>query len=141
MWHQRLGDPTANQFLPLRSTFERQLSRLTPLPPLDATTAEFTYPPEAFPGESIESFLPQELVDANALYEDCVTDTKDSFFQKLSFSVGWIDRNKADGYGVTEMDLFSTFAVPLPTRDWPLLLTPAFNLRHLDGPATIDASG
>jgi hypothetical protein len=68
-----------------------------------------------------------------------ITDHKNGFFQKLSFTGTWIDRNnKIDDFGLGELDLFATFAVPLPSRDWPLLISPTFNVRYLLGPKDVD---
>jgi hypothetical protein len=37
-----------------------------------------------------------------------------------------------------EIDTFVMFAVPLPTREWPLLISPTFNMRLIDGPVAPD---
>lgn len=64
---------------------------------------------------------------------------KEGFFQKLSLTGTWLDRGTGENdFGETEVDLFATFALPAPSRDWPILLTPGFNFRMLDGPATAD---
>jgi len=64
---------------------------------------------------------------------------KEGFFQKLSLTGTWLDRGTdANDFGETEVDLFATFALPAPYREWPVLLTPGFNFRMLDGPSTAD---
>jgi hypothetical protein len=67
-----------------------------------------------------------------------VTDHKDGFFQKLGATETWIDRSHRDDFGLHEVDLFVTVAVPAPTREWPLLISPTFNTRFIDGPVTPD---
>lgn len=63
---------------------------------------------------------------------------KSGFFQKLSFTETWLDRAGPSTYGVHEMETFLTVALPAPTTDHPLLITPYMNMRLLDGPNTPD---
>ena len=113
------------------------------------TRLEFTHPPllydgpnpaavTKFSGESFDSFLPNPWLAPGFVHESGITDQKDGFFQKLSFTAGWIGGNTPAGFALTELELFTTLAVPFPTREWPLLLTPTFNVRQLDGPQTSD---
>ena len=67
-----------------------------------------------------------------------MTEHKDGFFQKLGVSETWLDRRHPDDYGLHEIDVFATFAVPAPSREWPLLISPTFNTRLIDGPVTPD---
>jgi len=122
-------DPTANQLLPVPLEFDTRLSTLGGLSTDSKGSSR---------AESIESFLPNEWLDPSLISASGVTDQKSGVFQKLSFSVGWLNGDKPNGYALTELDLFATFAAPFPTREWPLLLTPTFNVRQLDGPQTID---
>jgi len=59
---------------------------------------------------------------------------KDGFFQKLSFSETYLPRWNANGLGISEVETFVTVAVPMPKREWPMLITPYFQWRTLDGP-------
>ncbi len=61
---------------------------------------------------------------------------KDGFFQRLAFSTNWIGRGGTDGLGILETRLFATVAVPLPSRDFPLLITPGLDVNFFDGPRT-----
>ena len=126
-------NPAATDFLPsqLRLADDELFAR----PPLGFLPTE-SADSDAYPGSTLESFLPDDF--AQAISGSRITDHKSGVFQKLSFSVGRLDRNKPDGYGLTEANLFSSFAVPLPRRDWPLLITPTLNVRFLDGPSTAD---
>ena len=132
-------DPIANQFFPTQAVAGSSQF----LAPPDLPAAEFL-PPQAFtsPG-SIDSFLiPADGYQGpSAGYPggSMVSDHKDGFFQKVSFTGTWIDRNdKFDDFGLTELDLMATFAAPLPTAEWPLLITPAMKTRILNGPGHVD---
>lgn len=63
-----------------------------------------------------------------------ISDHKSGFFQKLSLSAAWMDRQEQDSFGLTEVETFATFALPAPVREWPLLISPTFNVRFLNGP-------
>lgn len=63
---------------------------------------------------------------------------KNGFFQKLSFSETYLPRWGAGGMGINEIETFVTVAVPMPKREWPMLITPYFQWRALDGPTTIE---
>ena len=64
---------------------------------------------------------------------------KKGFFQRLGLFGTWLyrDDNPAD-LGITEVETFVTVALPLPTRKWPLVITPAYQMRLLDGPDTTE---
>ncbi|MCA9122769.1 MAG: hypothetical protein KDB11_21420 [Planctomycetales bacterium] len=122
-------DPTANYFLPLADGFDSQLSRL-PSPsaqipellPAPAETFVDYADPQQFSIEDVPGTIGR------------VTEFKDGFFQKACFTGAFIDRGSANSFGVNELDASLTVAVPLPKREWPLLITPTFNVRYLDGP-------
>ncbi len=60
---------------------------------------------------------------------------KSGFFQKLSLSAAWLGdgHNPAD-LGITEIETSLTVALPAPIREWPLLITPGYNLYLLSDP-------
>jgi hypothetical protein len=64
---------------------------------------------------------------------------KDGFFQKLSLAAAWMG-NSSDpaDLGLTEIDTFVQVGVPAPIIQWPLLITPGFNLTLIDGPTVTD---
>jgi hypothetical protein len=156
-------DPTSNYFLPSNTTLDETVSTLLPpVQPLHGnyqgqeyqTAQEYqtglayqTGP--ALSGQTVETFLPPPplahfdpgvypIVPFPELVPG-ITDHKDGFFQKIGFTTTWIDRNnKVDDFGITELSSFATFALPLPSRDWPLLITPAFNVLYMYGPKHID---
>jgi hypothetical protein len=64
---------------------------------------------------------------------------KDTFFQKLSLSAGWFgDGGDPEDLGATEIETFLTVALPAPIVEWPLLITPGFNVAYLQGPRVTD---
>lgn len=113
------------------------------------TPRTYGIPPGAgeqiFPAERLDepgtSYWPSDdqSIDPLELLNGGITEHKEGFFQSFSVTGTWIDRNsKPDDFGITELDIKGTFALPLPTREWPLLITPAFNTRFLDGPTAVN---
>lgn len=127
----RGSDPTAHYFLPGSGGFEARLSRV-PSP------SEVL--PEALPRTPDGLFEypePQQFwIEESPGVIGRVTDHKNGFFQKAAFTGTYIDRGSRNSFGLNELDLSLTVAAPAPTREWPLLITPAFNIRYLDGPVT-----
>jgi hypothetical protein len=64
-----------------------------------------------------------------------MSDYKNGFFQKLSFTTTWIARPNEGDVGSTDLQLFAMFALPCPTRNMPLVITPLFTVYFLDGPS------
>ncbi|MFV1966819.1 MAG: hypothetical protein ACC628_15445 [Pirellulaceae bacterium] len=126
-------DPTVEPFLPAIPGHVSS-SPLAPLPAPNDLIAEGTLPDAGLPPAWMNE-LPVTPNQGVAVYEP-ISEFKDGFFQKLDVSAGWIDRGKASGFGVTEIDLYGRFAVPAPTTEWPLVLQPTFNVQYLDGPTS-----
>lgn len=64
---------------------------------------------------------------------------KSGFFQKLSLSAAWIGTSDdPEDLGVTEIETFLTVALPFPIKQWPLLITPGYNMLLLEGPGVTD---
>ena len=64
---------------------------------------------------------------------------KDGFFQKLSLSAAWFGNSgDPEDLGATEIETLLTVALPLPIREWPLLITPGYNVAYLTGPSVTD---
>jgi len=53
-------------------------------------------------------------------------------FQRVNFNTLWVPKSGSHGLGMTELDLSAMFALPLPTPDSPLLLTPKFSTTFFD---------
>ncbi len=63
---------------------------------------------------------------------------KDGFFQKLNFQGTNIDPAASSGFALTEIETTFTVAVPAPTKNFPLLISPIFDVRFLSGPIAPD---
>lgn len=144
--HYHGPDPTSNYFLPASTPFEREPSTFAQLPaPSEVAPELLHYPNSGFealpsgPGMAVDptlQFAPQ-LYGGEPLYlKQPISDHKDGFFQKAGLTETYLARRSVGGFGVNEVDLFATVAVPAPTRRWPMLITTAFNVRFLDGPVT-----
>jgi len=103
------------------------------LPPLLGPVAPASYPSE----------LSEPLVveDEAAVQSGRISSSKEGIFQKLSFTGTWLDRRNADDFGLSEMELYGAFAFPMPTREKPLIITPGFETRFIDGPNSPDLPG
>jgi hypothetical protein len=124
-------DPTSNYFLPTANGFESRLARL----PSPSEVLPQALP--AAPEEYIEYAAPQESwVVENDCSTGHVSDHKDGFFQAATLTGTYIDRGSLNSFGINELDFSLAVAVPAPTREWPMLITTAFNVRTIDGPAT-----
>jgi hypothetical protein len=108
--------------------------RRTNLPPPPGwTAAEF-----ASLGSSPES---EPLVPGDEFTEETgrLSSHKDGFFQKYSISGAWLYPGNGDNeLGLTELRTFLTVAVPLPSRDYPMLITPGFDATLFSGPESPD---
>jgi hypothetical protein len=72
------------------------------------------------------------------LLNPAVTSHKSGFFQKLSLSVGYINRGDSADFGIIETKFFTTVALPAPTKQHPLLITTGYNDRLFDGPRGVE---
>ena len=130
-------DPTANYFLSPRVAWNQ--TQQDPVADWKSYGAE-ELPPLTAPNDNW-SQMGETVADPfsqDGFVGGGVTEHKDGFFQKLGASETWIDRDGADDFGINEIDTFVTVAVPAPTREWPLLISPTFNTRLLNGPVTPD---
>lgn len=66
-----------------------------------------------------------------------------SFFQKATFTSTYLPPlgGGTSAFGITDLETFTTCAVPFPKDDWPLLITPGFGVHFFDGPQISDAPG
>ena len=56
-------------------------------------------------------------------------------FQKAMFDAAWLPRFGENGFGMTDLQLQTVLGFPFPTRASPLLVSPAFGVHFLNGPA------
>jgi hypothetical protein len=80
---------------------------------------------------------PLDPSDELTLETGRIASYKNGFLQKVSLTGAWLDRGGADDFGMVEARSFVTVAVPLPSRDFPLLITSGFDATTLDGPSTL----
>jgi hypothetical protein len=69
---------------------------------------------------------------------DVPRDARKGFFQKVFLTDTWLARLGDGGFGMNDLEAGAVFALPFPTRTWPLLITPGFIAHWLDGPAGVD---
>ncbi|MDA1050950.1 MAG: hypothetical protein O3C40_10785 [Planctomycetota bacterium] len=124
-------DPTANYFLPTTNGFETRLSRLPS--PSEVLPAMLPAAGDGFVEYSEPQAFWMEEMPGTIGH---VSDHKDGFFQKAAVTGTYIDRGSLNSFGLNELDFSLSVAVPAPTREWPMFITPAFNIRYLDGPVT-----
>lgn len=111
------------------------------LPPLEAEIL----PEEIAPGIGDAVILPDSPLagelDDELYYEapQGINPYKDGFFQKIGLSAAWIgNSNDPNDLGVTEVESYLTVALPAPIKEWPLLITPGYNMIFLSGPSVTD---
>lgn len=63
---------------------------------------------------------------------------RNGVFQKVLFDATWLAPGGWDGMGMTDLELRGIFALPCPTIDSPLLITPGYAVYYLDGPKRAD---
>ncbi len=99
----------------------------SPYQTLPRSTAPNTALPEPCFADGSCSQLPME-----AKNPDLPPDARDGMFQKLIFTSAYLDGGGAQGLGVTEMDLRTVLALPIPSRKAPMLITPGFGTYFID---------
>ncbi|MEN6450640.1 MAG: hypothetical protein ABFC96_09130, partial [Thermoguttaceae bacterium] len=63
---------------------------------------------------------------------------RNGVFQKALLDYTWLAPGGADGLGTNDAQLQGIFALPCPTIDSPLVITPGFAVHCLDGPQNAD---
>ncbi len=103
--------------------------------------------PNVTPGISPEDLVPFENSPLGPILPDSeyyglpqkLTPYKNGFFQKLSLSAAWFGNSgDPEDLGATEIETFLTVALKAPIREWPLLITPGYNVAYLSGPGVTD---
>jgi len=94
------------------------------------------------PYDAVPVTLPQDLPAAVDLAptpeatETTVPSTRSGMFQRLTLNGTWINSDGVDGLGLSDVELKAIFALPCPTREWPILITPGLAEHWLDAPGT-----
>lgn len=101
-------------------------------------------PSEAYPGlllshpDSSSELLQPPIAPTETPDPDRPPDARDGLFQKLIFTYTWLGSGRAYGLGMSEVELKTVLALPVPSRRWPLIVTPGFGVHYLDGPEVSD---
>jgi hypothetical protein len=67
------------------------------------------------------------------------SDVRPGMFQKLIFNGAWLAGGiSSRAFGQNDLESKAILALPCPTRDSPLVITPGFTVHYLDGPAGVD---
>src|SRR6478752_7473937 len=89
------------------------------------------------PGGSIADSLPPDWIIEPPPQK--LSAYKSGFFQKLSLAADWLgNEGDAADLGVTEIETFAQVGLPAPIIEWPLLVTPGFNMAMIRGPTVTD---
>jgi hypothetical protein len=127
---QRSVEPPVTDELP-PARFSQPYDKVEPS--LYPQTNEYVDEFDLMPGSDEMLFGDSELMEPPMLSK-----FKDGFFQKLNFQATNIDPAASSGFALTEIETALTVAVPAPTKNFPLLITPMFDARFLDGPVAPD---
>ncbi len=133
---------------PVSSTFDKFPGRVVshpdstselPLPFFESP--QFRHPYRPLP----HSMVPNEAISESSLNDpegsqllapqknpDLPLDARNGCFQKLIFTSAYLDSGDPHGLGITEMDLRTILALPIPSRKAPLLITPGFGTYFLN---------
>ncbi len=63
-----------------------------------------------------------------------IGDPKSGVLQRVDFSGTWLAGGGISDFGISELTTSLTLGLPFPRRDTPLLITPLFTTRFLEGP-------
>ena len=63
---------------------------------------------------------------------------RNGVFQRLLFDATWLAPGGANGLGINDIELQGIFALPCPTINSPLVITPGFGVQYLQGPQNAD---
>jgi hypothetical protein len=109
-------------------------------------TLNQTLPPPTFPGQltshpdsSAQILAPPGETISPGPAEPPQRDIRSSFFQRVIFNGTYLPRlNGSGGFGQYDLETKVIVALPCPTTDSPLVITPGFTAHYLDGPANVD---
>ena len=81
---------------------------------------------------------PRDAPPAEEIDPDRPRDARSGLFQKLVFSAAWLASGGPEAWDMTDLEWKTILAVPIPSRRWPMLITPGFAVHFLNGPAAPD---
>lgn len=144
MWCYRLSRPVLAMVVWLAaSPLAAQVVRLPAVvPPEESPPGHWVQRADGPPAARLASHpdSPAELVQAPGETSppdqpELPPDARPGMFQKLIFDGEWLAGGGDDGFGFSGMQLRTILALPVPSRDYPLIITPGFAVHYLDGPA------
>jgi len=102
-------------------------------PPRATLPGQYEYPPDL---DTV--VVPPPVESSESPDPDRPPDARDGMFQKLIFNYTWLAPTGADGLGMWDVQLKTVLAFPIPSRRWPLIVTPGFTAHYLEGPEVCD---
>jgi hypothetical protein len=123
--------------------FPNQAPALQP-PPWNAAEVPYEPPPARQVGyagstSDLPGVLPFDAELGTRRKPDLPPGTRHGFFQKAICTTTWLAGDTGvEDLGMFDVDLKTALALPLPSRESPLLLIPGFSFHFLDGPVTPD---
>ncbi|MCE9547233.1 MAG: DUF6268 family outer membrane beta-barrel protein [Planctomycetia bacterium] len=95
--------------------------------------------PQILPaGYDIPLATPLIEQDSPLYNKPAIDAARDGFFQKINFDTTYLPGGNVSDFGMMDFALSSTYALPFPARDRPLVITPGVEAHYLDGPAGAD---
>ena len=142
-WEQgavdRAGLPPVEPLAPMEPF--RATESLGPSEPWTPRAA-LTSPGFRLPGSAELDAAMAAAPDASELDPDEPRGGRPGAFQKVSFLSTWLATGPgADDFGMVDLELWSVFGFPCPTRKWPLAVTPGFGVHFFDKPIRADLPG
>ncbi len=104
------------------------------LPASDTSELMFPGRTVSYPGSTAELFQAPGELDLPKQPER-PPGARAGMFQKLIFTGSWLGRGGVENFGASDLELKTILALPIPSRDYPLIITPGFGVHYLDGPA------
>jgi hypothetical protein len=119
---------------------------ITPLSAQVVRLPEVTPEGEKYPGQlishpdsSAEILQAPGGTAADVPVEPPRSDVRPGMFQKLIFNGSWLAGGVSSrAFGQNDLESKAILALPCPTRDSPLVITPGFTVHYLEGPASVD---
>jgi hypothetical protein len=102
---------------------------------LDQSAQAMAAQPAALP-QTLPQTLPAplELAPNEAAEKEAARGVRPGMFQRVIFNGTWINSDGSGGLGLSDIELKAIFALPCPTREWPMVITPGFAQHWIDAP-------
>lgn len=112
-----------------------QVLRLPPSEPVaDQVVVESCVPTGPSDCEAAVAF-PPPVGDPEHEYQSLAArEARNGFFQKVSADATWLAGGGVNGLGLSKLSLQTVCALPMPVREWPMLISPGFAAYAVDAP-------